>query len=408
VPTRPAILTGLMLGLIFVLGWTPSAVAVGNLKLGPAELHPYFQFAESFDSNVCRTEDMRCQDPKDSTKTKKGTDYFAVFTPGIQVAIPLQNHRFEAEYRADLGRYDEFKTENYSDGRLKSRLLLNFPGGLSVRGKEDWTSGHDAPGYAQNIQIDFYHQNTAGGGLDFDVGSKMRLSADYTHLDLNYADNARNGFRDRKDDTYGGTVYYKFLPKTSALVQYEFTATNFDENNPALLSVDNNAQRGYLGLTWDITARTEGTVKGGYVRKNYKESDITNFGGGILSIDLKQELSQRTSLQFDAVRDVKESNIVTEPYYLTLGGRVAMLHKIHPKVSLKLKTGFSRDQYPNAIPPATRARMDDTWNAGGGLEYAMQPWLSWGLGYDFTQRRSNLSGFGYVDNLYTFSVKALL
>jgi hypothetical protein len=408
--TGSVILIGLILNFIFVIGWAPPASAVGNLQLGPVELHPSFMVTEAYDDNVCRTENRQCQDPKNSNETKDGTDNYTIFSPGLQVALPFQTHRFEAEYRGDWGRYNEFKTENYTDNNVKGRLALHFPGGLSVRGKEEYTSGHDAPGTAQNIQIDFFHRNTAGGGLDFEVGPKLRLAVDYTNLILNYADDARNGFRDRTDNTVGGTIYYKFMPKTSALVEYDYTATNFDESNPALLSVDNKTQRGYLGLTWDITARSQGTAKAGYAKKNYQESGVSNFQGGIVSIALSHELTQRTSLKFDAVRDVQESNIVNQPYYLTTGGRLVLNHNIHPKVSFKMNAGFSRDQYPDdmTIGTETRKRMDDTWVLGGRFEYRIQQWLNLGLGYDHSQRRSTFSDFGYVDNLYTFSVGALL
>jgi polysaccharide biosynthesis protein VpsM len=417
-PTRPMILIGLILSLIFVLGWSPSAAAVGNLKLGPVGLHPYFQIAESYDSNVCRTENMICQNPNDPTKSKDANDWVTLFSPGLQVALPYKISRFEAEYRGDWARYDDIKFWNYSDNLARGRFEVNFPGGLSLRAKEDWNNGHDAPGYGQSTQITFYHRNTAGGGADFEVGPKLRLAADFTNMILNYADNAQNGYRDRIDNTVGGTIYYKFLPKTSALLEYTYTATNFGEVNPGPvgdagltnIKMNNKAQRGYLGLTWDISTRSHGTVKAGYSRKDYQESGLDNFQGGILSMALSHELTRRTSLKFDAVRDVEESNVVNQPYYLTFGGRVALNHDIHPKVSLKLKTGFSRDQYPNdqTIGTQTRKRMDDTWDLGGGLEYRIQEWLEVGLGYDFTQRRSTFSDFGYVDNLYTFSVKTLL
>jgi hypothetical protein len=412
--TGSVILIGLILSFIFVIGWAPPASAVGNLKLGPVELHPYFQVAESYDSNVCRTETMVCQnpnDPNDPSKSKDAHDWLTLFTPGLQAALPIRNSRFEAEYRGDWGRYNNLKTWNYSDNLTRGNLALNFASGLSLRIKEELTNGHDAPGYAQSTQLDLYHRNTAGAGVDMEVGPKLRLAVDYTNLILNYADDARNGFRDRIDNTVGGTIYYKFFPKTSALLEYDYTAASFYEGDPGLPGSpkhNNKAQRGYLGLTWELTAKSKGTVKVGYAAKDYQESGLTNFQGGIVSIGLSHDLTQRTSLKFDAIRDVQESYIATQPYYLTAGGRLELNHNIHPKVSFKLNAGFSRDQYPGAIPPETRKRVDNSWDLGGKFEYRIQQWLNFGLGYDFSQRRSNFSDLGYVDNLFTFSVGALL
>ena len=409
---------GLFLGFILVIGWAPPASAVGNLKLGPVELHPYFQIAESYDSNVCRSENMVCQNPNDPAKTYDAHDWYTVFTPGLQAALPFQNGRFEAEYRGDWGRYNNLKFWNYSDNLTRGNLKFKLAGGLSLRLNEEYVNGHDAPGYAQSVQLDLYHRVTSGAGTDLEVGPKLKISLDYTNMILNYADDARNGYRDRIDNTVGGAVYYKFLPKTSALLEYTYTATNFQDVDPgpigsaALTDVkmNNKDQRGYLGLTWDMTERSKGTVKVGYSVKDYQESGIDTFKGGIVAIDLSHELTQRTWVKFDAIRDVNESNSVTQPYYLTTGGRLVLNHNIHPKVSFKLNAGYSRDQYPNeeTIGTETRKRIDNSWDLGGKFEYRIQQWLNFGLGYDHTQRLSNFSDLGYVDNLFTFSVGALL
>jgi hypothetical protein len=416
VQSCPMVLIGLLLSFSLVIGWAPPASAVGNLQLGPVELHPFIQISEFLDDNVCRTEKKLCQDPKDSTRTKKGNDDYTVFSPGLQIVLPLREHRFEAEYRGDWGRYTKFKTENYSDNNLGSHLVLDFPGGLLIRLKEDWVDGHDPRGYAQNIDMDFYHRNTAGAGVEMQVGPKFRVAVNYTNLILNYAVDARNGFRDRTDDTVGGTVYFKFLPKTSALLEYDVTSVKFDEADPGPvgnsglmnIKLDNKVQRGYLGLTWDLSSRSQGTLKGGYTRKDFKESGLTEFKGGIVSLALSHDLSSRTSVHLDGERDVRESNLSIQPYYLSVGGRLTLVHQIHSTVAFKLRGGFSRDQYPKADPGQTKNRMDDTWDAGADFDYRPQPWLSLGLGYDHTGRRSVFNEFGYSDNLYSFRIGAIL
>ena len=405
----PAVFIGVVLGFMAAPGSVPSAWAVGNLQLGPVELHPFFQISESFDDNICRTEESICQDPRDSTKTKDGEDRITVFSPGLQAVLHLGNHQLRTEYRGNFGRYAEFKTENYSDNTLKGDLAFSFPGGLSVLLKDDWKNGHDPRGFAQNVDLDFYHRNTAGADLGFRAGPKLRLSLNAVTMVLNYADDARNGFRDRTDNTLGGTLYYRFLPKTSALLEYGSTSVSFDEDNPVLGSVDSQVQRGYLGLTWEITARSQGTLKGGYVRKDFDPADA-NFSGGIVSLALDHDLSARSSAHLDAERDVRESNLVTQPYYVATGGRLELGHLIHSRLEAKLKGGFSRDQYPGAmtIGAETKKRLDDTWTAGAGLEYRPRTWLNLGLRYDRSQRRSVFDEFEYSDNLYTFNLGVVL
>jgi len=399
-----------------VLGQSRPAMAVGNLQLGPVELHPSFGISESYDDNICRTEGKQCLDPKIAGATKNGKDWLTVFSPGLRAALPIRDHRFQMEYRGDFGRYKEFKAENYSDNTLKSDLSFNFPGGLSAMVKDDWRSGHDPRGTSQSVQMDFYHRNSLGGELNMRVGPKLNLAVNYTNLVLNYADTARNGFRDRTDNTVGGTVYYKFLPKTSALIEYNYTTVAFDKADPGPIGnsnltnikLDSRVPRAYLGLTWNLTARSQGTIKYGYTQKKFKEPGLTDFKGGVVSLILNHELSTRTSVRLDAERDVLESNFGKEPYYISTGGYLDLIHFVLPRLAAHLQGGFFRDQYPDIVPSQTEKRVDNTWTVGAKLDYRLQPWLNLGVGYDHSQRRSVMDGFGYIDNLYGFSLEVVL
>jgi len=390
---------------IGLTGWPSAARAVGNLKYGPVEFQPYFQIAEMYDSNVCRTPDAKCPDSSSMSGTKDGHDWVTIFTPGIKAALPFGDHRIEAEYRGDFGRYNNLTVQNYSDNTVKGAMDLHFAGGLSASIKNDWVDGHDPPGYSQTTFPAFYHSNTFGAGIGYEIGPKTRFRLDYTNLVLNYANNTIYGFEDRSDNVVAGTFYYKFWPKTSALLEYKYTATAFDEENVNLGSVDSKAQRGYLGLTWDITERTKGTLKGGFIQKNFKNSAISDYTGGIFSLALDQEMNSRTALHMEGIRDVNESNLPSQPYYITAGGRAELQRQVLSRLKGSLMGGYSRDQYPGTttIGTVSKKRIDNLWDAGAGLEYRMREWLSFALGYKHTQRTSNFSGFNYIDNQVNFS-----
>ncbi len=402
------LIEGILLGFILMIPQAGPALAAGNLRLGPVELHPFFQLTESYDDNVCKRKEKECLDPKDSTK-KDGSDLITIFSPGIQIHLPVREHEITADYRADLGRYSEFKSENYSDQTARGRIGLNFPGGLSLSVREEWKAGHDPRGFAQNEDLDFFRHNTAAGEVGIKVGPKLRLAARYAHFVLNYEDNARNGFRDRTDNTVGGSIYFKFLPKTSAVAEYDYTTVQFKIDNPGLGSLDSTAHRGLLGLTWEVTSRSTGTIKGGYTRKDFDEVD-TEFKGGVVSIGLAHELGARTLLRLDSERAVRESNILTQPYYVSLNSRLELEHQIRGRWLAHLRGGYSRDQYPGDIMVGTetKERLDNTWVAGVGLDYRIPDLFNAGLRYDHTQRTSAFDVFDYSDNLYAFTIGIIL
>lgn len=397
---------GFMLGIFITIGQARPSAAVGNLRLGPVELHPYFQISESFDDNVCRTKEEECPDPEDATETQDGGDLITVFTPGLQAVLPFDVHRLQVDYQANFGRYAEFTTENYSDNQLKGLLTLDFPGGLSIHLKDDWKNGHDPRAFNQNAEIDFYRQNAAGADLGIKFGPKLHLAVNYTQLILNYEED-RNDFRDRTDSTIGGAIYFKFLPKTFALAEYNNADVKFEEDNPALGDLNSTVHRTYLGLTWAITARSHGTLKGGYVRKDFEEAD-TDYHGGIVSALLEHEFSSRNSVRLAAIRDVRESNLLTQTHYISTSSSLEWTHQIHARLSAALRAGFGRDRYPEEDTPGGDDRIDKTWEGGVGLEYRLPDWLNAGLRYHRTQRTSTLDGFEFMDNLYTASVKIIL
>ena len=383
-----------------VLGWASPALGVGNLGLGPIDLHPYFQVSEVYDDNVCRTPDRLCfVDPLKPTLSEEGKDWITIFSPGLRMELPIRRFRLEAEYRGDFGRYAEFKSENYNDQTVLGDLSMSLPGGLSMAVKDEWKDGHDPRGYAQNVVLDFYRRNTVRGELGLKAGPKMALTAAYTNMVLNYEDDARNGFRDRTDDISGGTVYFRFLQKTAALLEYTHTVVRFRE--PGADNLDSRAHRGYLGLAWDISTRSRGTIKGGYLRKDFEDPD-NDIGRGIFSADIRHEFTPRTSVRLSGEQDVRESNLASQPHYLSTGGAMELERLIHPRLTARLGGGFSRDQYPTdmTLDGETRPRLDNTWNTGIQFDYRPRKWIDLGLRYLYSQRRSSFDQFEYLDNLF--------
>lgn len=385
------------LGLIGLFFSSQAVWAASNLKLGSLEVHPFVQVTESLDDNICRSESQDC--PKDGD-FEKGRDSIALFNPGLLLILPLKEHELQAEYSGRFARYREFKDENYNDNTLRGGMALNFPGGLSIRAEDIWVDGHDPRGFAQNVELDFYKKNTASASIKQEVGTRFAVEGRYTHFILDYEE-SRNDFRDRTDNTVGGTVFYHFLPKSSALVEYNFTSVAFDEG-VGPISRDSTVQQVFTGLTYEITAKSKGTLKGGYERKQFEEEDRRDFSGGVVSIELGHELTSRTLIQATVERRTRESNLESEDYYVTTGGGVQVTQRFTGKLSALLQTSYGRDQYPDAA--GVEGRTDNTYRTGIGMDYWIQKWFSVAARYDYANRDSDLEGLDYTDHLYSVSL----
>ena len=65
------------------------------------------------------------------------------------------------------------------------------------------------------------------------------------------------GYRDRTDLTWSGYGYWKFKPKTSAFVEYDFLNVRYDTSDMN----DSREHNFYAGLKWDMTAKSKGRIK---------------------------------------------------------------------------------------------------------------------------------------------------
>ena len=324
--------------IVYVIGvltfWPGISRSESNLKLGVLEIHPSFKAAVTFDNNVCRTESKVCAVDSNGDgmitspdEEKDGDDFVTIFSPGLALVLPMRDHRAEIEYRGDIARYSELEEEDYEDNTIRASLNLNFPGELSISLEDQWIDGHDPRGADQNLELDFYKKNTLMASAEQVFGARLAGKVYYTRYMVEF-DESRNDFRNRSDNTLGLVVLYQVMPKTSFLAEYNFTTVSFDESGDPLnlsnpnagLSRDSKINRGLIGLVYEFTVKSKGTVKVGVEDKKFEESARDKYTGLVASVELDHELNSRTLLEVDAESGSKESNLETEDFYVTING----------------------------------------------------------------------------------------
>ncbi len=71
-----------------------------------------------------------------------------------------------------------------------------------------------------------------------------------------------------------GRFLYRIAPRTRLLTELRYTTFDYKTNN-----LDSSEVRLLVGATWDLAASTSGTVKVGQVRKDFKQSTLSDFSG---------------------------------------------------------------------------------------------------------------------------------
>ena len=227
--------------------------------------------------------ELRYDDNIFRSAANEQTSLMTVLSPSLLASFVPFKHRFELEYNGEIASYSESASDDYDDHefragaylKLGQRSQLDFVGtyedshenrgtGLSEGFDPELDQLPDAP--------DEYERGQFLGRLTYGAtGTRGRLVFEVGQSELEYTNHRdRTRFFDR-DDRYGGAIfYYRIMPNTSLLL--DLRATEFEYQHDRILqpSLDSTEYRYLLGATWDVTGKTTGTVKVGYVEKKYK------------------------------------------------------------------------------------------------------------------------------------------
>lgn len=379
--------------ILLVLLWlcmSGSALAAGNIRIGPMEVHPYLIFKQAHTDNVFAT----------AADTK--SDWVNTTTPGIQLLLPFRRHQLTLDYNAVIKSYSDFRTENTTDHNFSALADLKLGSLFGLKLGNIYKKGHEPRASATSGQIEQYETNAASVSATYKLADRSNVQLDYGRTNWRYL---LSGYRDRSEDMVSFYIYYRFLPKTSAFVEYDYKNVSYVLKANKLDSVINSA---FLGLTWEVTASTKGTLKGGFLQKDFEDKAQKDLDTWSASLDLNHAFSDRASLKLVGSRLANESSALGTRYFITTGAFAEYTHKLTHKFSGFLRGSYGIDEYSNAIAPDTEARNDRTVLGGVGVKYLMRDWLEFVLDYNYRNRDSNINRHDMVESVYALSINIAL
>ena len=381
---KPVIILFLFLFLTtFIL--TSAADAAGNIRFGQMEVHPFLSLKEVFSDNIY------------STSTEEKSDSITVTTPGLKLLWPFGMHRLEAEYYAIDRRHHTYRGENTTDEHAKGLLDLKFGSFFGLTLGDVYAKGHEPRGSSATGFIEVFRTNAAFASATYQLTGRSKVQVDYTATSWNFM---ASNFRDRDEDLVSGYIYYRFLPKTSAFIEYDRKKVDF---TPATTGLDNAMDTLSFGFTWDMTGRSKGTIKAGRTAKDFEDPAEKDFTVGTWSVTVNHNFTDLTSANIIGRRDVNETNFSGTSYFITTGAAVDLTHKFASKMAFLVRGSYGTDKFSNAVAPSTTVREDETNMVGAGLKYFMKDWLEFGADYYKRTRDSNIDVNDYHETQYVLS-----
>lgn len=349
-----------------------------------------------------------------NTKDDKKADFAAVISPGLwisvprfrdnlteAVSLPYFNPKFPRRYqtfllyRGDIEQFSTYSSENVSNHKVEGFLQYNFRGGLSINQLDRFEQSHDPRGMGTFDQLDKYNSNIFNIILNYAIGEKLMFRVDYVNFFVDYTA-SRNDFRDRADNSFAGYLFFKIMPKTALFAEYDYVGIDYDKD-----SVSNSTEHhSFVGIQWDITAKSKGSVKAGQGFKYFDNPAVDDHGGGIIEAMIDHNFTPKTSLRFIASRKTRETNIPATYFIISGDLRTEYRQKLTEKTSVLLDLSYSNYEYKGDLTfgGETKRREDNLYTADIAFQFALNKWLKTDIGYTYAVRGSNFSAFNYTTN----------
>jgi hypothetical protein len=399
-PTAYPLMTSPVSGYAIPSLWTQwIGPGTERIKAGPVEVHPFVGVTESYSDNIYRS----------FGGLPKQEDYITTLSPGVQLRLPVRQHTFQLDYRADVSLYAKNPETNYTNQTGGGAMNLNFPGGLNFS-LSDYFSDAVIPRYAKEIpgisgaadpyRERPYNSNNLNAAARYGFLDRWAAEVRYNNFDYSYK-HFYDDYGTFNRNLFGGSLYYRLTSKINALVDYNYSYVDYKTTSIN----DNYNHSAYLGLSFDPTAKINGSLKLGWFQKNYENAQPggkTTFNSFSTLIDLTYNVSPHHILILRGTQLILEDLDTNAPYTLmdfSLGYRHFLIW--NPKINLNATIGYGTKSFDKPTTDAdgsVKTRNDEIWYGGIGIGYAIQSWLSFGLNYFYTNDDSNFINYNYKQN----------
>ena len=376
-----------------------SSHAVGNLHLGGTELHPSISISYSYDDNVYLNDDKNIE---------KVGDSLTIISPSLELKRVHDERVFLLSYKADIYRYNDQTKEDSENHTATAFLDTRFPAGLKLRLRDTFVKTAE-PASSELTEKDERMQNLFEVAISSNVFDRLVFELSYGGTIHDYKEDA-NKNQDRRENTYGGQLFLKLLPKTSVFLEYKRGEIVYD----TVIAGDerDSAYDAYgVGLKGQITSKLNVDIMGGYQERKYESSAKTDFRSEIASVSINYDFSNFTKFSLTGARKTQESFFMdltgsSSNYFVDNRISLNIDYKMTYKVSVNLNSYYGVNDYSDDID-----RKDSLSGVNLNLNYNVKPWFAIGAGYGYMQRDSDLDPLLYSEdyqvNRYSLNLSAV-
>ena len=325
-------------------------------------------------------------------------------TPNISTTWKTGPHQLDVSYEGRYVEYEDDTDLNYTDHALSADLSLQHGRRLSTKIAAGYRSSQDNPatsdtptnaegelaewerGFAQATVT--YGQTKSQGQLVFSA-SRDSYRLDKSNL----------AYRDYDRDKLVGTFYYRISDRTRTLFEIQRSENDHPDDNNAGVNQSNQTARYLTGISWEASELTTGTLKVGFLNREYDDDGLEDVSGLALSLTGAWTPTARTKVTIGGSHDVRSSTRSGEGGVVHSAVFTAVERKITSRTTLTLNLVYDNLDYD------TRSRKDSRYLAGLDLTRSITPRLDIIARYRFSQRTSDDPLLEFESNQFGLSLR---
>lgn len=359
-----------------------------------------------------------------ATRKNRRSTWYTTIEPTFTLNLDRAKSAHQLRYRLTSKNFHESKDNSFINHHITADTGLVF----NSRNRVVMNAGYhklqdpasdlgnaeaNATGKAQNAK---WNTKNIGGTYTYGASS-ARTQVDFglNYNELRY-DNTRriNGeriYKNQERNRTTGTVtgYYAVAPKVRMLLQggyteYDYTSDNLrDSYNKSLL----------VGVAWEATAKTQGTVKIGREKKNYKKSYFKDKTTGMWEVGVSWAPVSYSTFNLKSRRGFDESTAYIGADSLeTFDSITSTIRTVDTQLTWKhywMEHLYSGAEYRHIDRKYQNYDRDDKIQQYGlSLNYQARRWLDVGIGYTHRENDSDLKNNSYKRNIYAVTFNASL
>lgn len=367
-----------------------------GIKLDKIVLHSAFKTAERYDTNIFLSD------------SADKHDIISILSPSGGFELPFHNGSLSADYLADLFLYGIHQDQDYMNQRVRGLAELELAD-YKVKVSDIFRIFTDRAANENSVRLrQTVNDIRAGVSTDFE---RLNLDAGYTNrLEMYDSNDPFFGtltYEDRNRDNHiiDTTVSYRFLPKTSLLLENDLGFIRYFKSSIIPDSVYDEALVGAQGLWF---SKSKINFKAGLRAQGYDNSNIIankDYIGPVMRGGFDYSPTDSDTIVLELTRTIYESAYSNMNYYNANLFGFNYRHNFTDKLAANLFGSYQLHLYPSESTEngLTAKRRDNYYQGGTSVRYDLRKWISFEAKYEYAQRVSKFDVFDYIDQQVTIS-----